>query len=609
KIYGRSGAEYSFDIIAYREDGFTVRSLGIDILKEEKEVSLEQVTLFDSRVYDVGLDGKVIVVSPVLSPEARLFAQHQKIRVLEVGREPVTKTDEVHAQLAGKPAEAGLPVDKTQTRLSRQGPQPEALRLIPEVMARRYNAVPLSISRNTLEVAMADATDIFALEAFSAKSRMRIKPIAADAKEVRAAIDFNYKGYSEIEKQVSRVSIPTGLSDDKLAIDVAVDAPLAQALDLIVDEAVKSHSSDIHFEPEENRLRIRYRIDGLLHDMMSLPLTIHRALISRIKILADMNIADHFRPLDGQFTIEAKGREMDIRVATCPSVYGEMAVLRLLDKSLATRGLPELGFLPDILEKYDSMLKIPYGMILVSGPTGSGKTSTLYASINVLDTIGRNIITLEDPAEYRFNDINQIQVNTQAGISFATGLRSILRLDPDVIMVGEIRDGETAGIATQAALTGHLVLSSIHASDTIGVLSRLNDLGVGPFLVASATIGIVAQRMVRRICPDCSRVIEAPVVEQIAYEKEIGEKRTQFVYGTGCESCSNTGYVGRVGVFEVLAMSEVVRAMVVSGASTSDIRNQAISDGMVPMMKDGMLKVKAGISTPAEVLRSVYSPE
>jgi len=319
-----------------------------------------------------------------------------------------------------------------------------------------------------------------------------------------------------------------------------------------------------------------------------------------------MNIADHFRPQDGQFSTESKGRQIDVRVATAPTVSGETATLRLLDKSLPTLGLSELGMLPDSLAKYEDMLKVPYGMILISGPTGAGKTTTLYASINSLDTQGRNIVTIEDPAEYRFKDINQIQVNPQAGITFASGLRSILRHDPDVILVGEIRDAETANIATQAALTGHLMLSSIHANDTASVLTRLVDLKVEPFLVASAVIGVVAQRMVRRICPDCSRLIEAPLVEQMAYEKEMGEKQTKFIYGTGCKSCAYTGYLGRTGIFEILTVSDTIGGLVCNQASSSTIRAQSLKEGMTSMMNDGMRKVKEGITTPSEVLRNAY---
>jgi general secretion pathway protein E len=284
-----------------------------------------------------------------------------------------------------------------------------------------------------------------------------------------------------------------------------------------------------------------------------------------------------------------------------------MAVLRLLDKSMALLELSSLGMLDDSLAKYHEMLKVPHGMILVSGPTGAGKTTTLYASLNSLDKIGRNVITIEDPAEYRFKDINQIQVNVQASITFASGLRSILRLDPDVILVGEIRDAETANIAVQAALTGHMMLSSIHASDTPGVIFRLIDLKIEPFLIASTVIGIVSQRMVRKVCPDCAQLIEVPVVEQLAYEREIGEKRTKFLYGTGCKSCAYTGYQGRTGIFEILSMSDAIKTLLINRTSSTEIRAQALKEGMVSLIKDGMRKVKAEITTPSEILRSAYT--
>jgi general secretion pathway protein E len=608
KVKGKSGVEYTFEILAHTDIDRIGHSVGIDFLTGEKEVSLEQVVLFDTKAYDAGIDDKVTVVSPGLSSEAQQFAEQQQIRVFELDQKPVSEPA-VTPKKPAPPEEKPTKMGKAQTRLLKQMPQPEALQLIPEVVARRYNAIPLTISGNTLQVAMADPTDIFALEAFSAQSRKRVKPVAASAEEVREAIDFNYKAYGEIEKQISRISTSDEATDEGPALGAASDAPLVQSLNLIIEEAVKARSSDIHIEPEEDRLRIRYRIDGILQDMMSLPLSIHRALISRIKILAEMNIADLHRPQDGQFSVKAKGRPIDIRVATVPTVWGEMADLRLLDKSLTTLGLPELGLLPDSLAKFESLLKVPYGMILISGPTGAGKTTTLYASINSLDALGKNIITIEDPAEYRFKDINQIQVNPQAGITFATGLRSILRLDPDVILVGEIRDAETANIAIQAALTGHLMLSSIHANDTVGVIFRLLDLGIEPFLIASSVIGTVAQRMVRRICPDCSHSIEAPVMERIAYEKEMKEEQTEFLYGTGCKSCVYTGHLGRTGIFEILTMSDTIKMMVSNQASSIDIRTQALKEGMVSMMNDGMRKVKAGITTPTEVLRSTYSPE
>lgn len=605
-LKGKSGVEHTFDIVA-RDSGPQKSVMAVDIIIDKYPVELDTVALFDTKSYDSGVYDKVIVVSSTLTDEARQFAKTQNIKIIKLGNklEPQAKKEDKKA----KDTKAASKEGKGTKGIFNQTPQPEAIRLIPEVLARRYNIIPIKIKGNTLEVAMADPTDILALEALAAQSKKRIKAIDADQKEVREAIDFNYSGHGEIEKHLSKMSIAEEANDDRLAIDAAIDAPLAQALNLIIEEAVKTRASDIHIEPEEDRVRVRYRIDGTLHDNMSLPLNTHRAIISRVKILGEMNIADHHRAQDGQFTMELGGRDIDIRVATSPTVNGEMAVMRLLDKSRAAMELSELGMLPESKEKYEQLLKTPYGMILISGPTGAGKTTTLYASINSLDTMGRNIITIEDPAEYRFKDINQIQVNVQAGITFASGLRSILRLDPDVILVGEIRDSETANIAIQAAMTGHLMPSSIHANDSAGALYRLLDLGVEPYLIASAVVGTVAQRMVRRICPYCSRMVDVPILEQLAYERETGEKKSQFTYGAGCKACAYTGYLGRIGVFEILVMDDDLRKMVINSASSAEIRTKAIENGMQTMMNDGMKKVQQGITTPSEILRSTYSPE
>ncbi len=495
---------------------------------------------------------------------------------------------------------------QTNASLQKHLLESEAMLLIPEAMARKYSAIPIAIEGNALRVAMANPSDIFALEALASQTQMRIEPEPATAEEIQEAIDFNYKAYDEIEKQISNITLPDGNTTDQLRLDTATDAPVAQALNLIIDEAVKSRASDVHLQPEEDRLRVRYRIDGTLQDMFSLPVASATQLVSRIKILASMNIADHHRPQDGQFSVKAKGRLIDVRVGTIATVHGEMAALRLLDKSRATLNLTDLGFLPESLEKYEKMLQVPYGIILVSGPTGAGKTTTLYASINCLDRVGRNIITVEDPVEYRFKNINQIQVNPRAGITFASGLRSILRLDPDVILVGEIRDTETANIAIQSALTGHLVLSSIHANDAIGVVLRLTDLGVEPFLVSSALIGVVAQRMVRTICPDCGCMIEAPAVEQLTYNKEMNEEKSEFLYGAGCKSCANTGYKGRTGIFEILQFSDELRTLLVKGATASELRARALDEGLTTLLSDGMSKVKEEITTPSEILRNAY---
>ncbi len=514
-------------------------------------------------------------------------------------------TDSVKEKTNESPGSA--PVLDSNIRLLRQMVQPDAIRLIPESLARKYNAVPVLISGKTLEVAMSDPSDILTIEAFSIQSKMRIKPVIASSKEIKEAIDSNYKAYGEIEKRISTISTGKIKKEEKQSYDSIIDAPIVQALNLIISEAVKDRASDIHVEPTEKKLRIRYRIDGSLQDMMSLPMDLHSAIISRIKILSSMNIADHFRAQDGQFSMEFSSRIIDIRVATSPTVNGEMAVLRLLDKSTAMIGLSDLGMLPESRQKFENMLKIPYGMILVCGPTGAGKTTTLYAAVNSLDTVGRNIVTIEDPAEYRFDNINQIQVNPQAGITFASGLRSILRLDPDVILVGEIRDAETARIAVQSALTGHLLLSSIHANDAVGVIFRLIDLGVEPFLIASSVIGVLSQRMIRKICPYCQQVIEAPLLEQIAYEKELGIQRSKFQYGSGCKACAYTGYLKRTGIFEILTMSDIIRRMIVNGANPGDIKEQAIKEGMITMVNDGMQKVEQGFTTPTEILRTAYN--
>lgn len=504
------------------------------------------------------------------------------------------------------------PVKLQKLVLRREAIKPETLQLVPETIARTYNILPLEVKGNTLRIAMANTSDIHALEAVESRTQMRVESVAASPDDVLAAIDFHYQSsYGDIEKDLSVLSSTASETTiEDLTPDTASDAPIAKALTLIIDEAIKARASDIHIQPEEDNLRIRYRIDGTLHEKHNLPLQTAVPLISRIKILAKMNIADHHRPQDGQLSVKPKDRPaIDIRVGIIPIINGEMAALRLLDKSKAVMTLSQLGFRQQSMDLYEEMLKVPYGMLLVTGPTGAGKTTTLYASLNSLDKKGRNILTIEDPVEYRFKNINQIQVNARAGLTFAAGLRSILRLDPDVILVGEIRDAETANIAVQSALTGHLVLSSIHANDAVGVVSRLLDLGVEPFLIASALIGVVAQRMGRRVCSVCAEMTEVSITEQHAYTRETGEERKQFLSGKGCKSCSETGYQGRIGFFEIMKISDEIRSMVLEGVNATQIRKRAIQDGMVPLIQDGMLKVKDNITNPAEVLRNAYTSD
>jgi general secretion pathway protein E len=490
--------------------------------------------------------------------------------------------------------------------LQRHKVQPEALRLIPEDMARKHTLIPLDVIGDSLIVVMADPEDIHTIEDVKAQSRMRVEVALGIPSDIEQAIDLNYRSSGEIDRQVSQFAPPVK-EEAEVTSELIARTPVTQSLDLLIAQAVRDRASDVHLEPQENRLRIRYRIDSILHDMFSLPLSGRAPLVSRVKILAGMNIAEQRRPQDGQFSIKVEGRDVDIRAATMETAYGERVALRILDKSLSLFTLPELGFLADALKKYRAMLNSPYGVILVGGPTGSGKTTTLYASINQLDANERNILTIEEPIEYRFMDINQTQVNPKAGLTFATGLRAIMRHDPDVILVGEIRDKDTATVAVQAALTGHLVLSSIHANDAVSVLFRLIDLGVEPYLISSTLVGIVVQRMVRRICTHCQAPSQPSVEEQIAYEEEMKEQATTFYSGAGCNLCANTGYRGRTGLFELLIMTEEIRRLLLSNASAGEIKAEALREGMVTMKRDGMLKVKAGITSVSEVIRSVFS--
>ena len=628
KVNGVSGAEHAFDILAYVDDGLITHPVSVDFLTAETEVEMEPLSSIDSRGRDTGIVRSVLVVTPKLNEEAREYAENHQMKIFEAGKastqKPVAESltpKKAAASTSKEPAPAkvaevappppvatGPASGVARLNLLVQTPTPEALNLIPERLARKYSAVPLGVSDNTLRVAMSNPDDVLAIQALAAKTKMRIEPVMATVVDVQEAIDFNYKAFAEIGKQFGLMTPAVEITPiDRAAAEIADDSPVAKALNLLVEEAVKARSSDIHIEPESDRLRVRYRIDGILHEVTSLPIGAHGPLISRIKILGGMNIADPRRPQDGQFSVVTTGRDIDIRVATISTVHGETAVLRLLDKSMAALSLSQLGFLAESQEKFERMLMAPYGMLLLSGPTGAGKTTTLYAAVNSLDKVGRNIITIEDPVEYRFQGINQIQINTKAGVTFASGLRAIVRLDPDVILVGEIRDSETAEIATQSALTGHLVLSSVHANDTIGVLFRLIDLGVEPFLICSAVICIAAQRMVRRICPNCARKVEAPLVEQAAYNRETGEELTEFNSGAGCKICTYTGYLGRTGIFEILTISDEIKRLIVTGAPAAEIRAKAIEEGMITLAKDGMLKAGAGITTPYEVLRNAYS--
>lgn len=488
---------------------------------------------------------------------------------------------------------------------------PAVVDLVPEEMARKYTLMPLRAEKGSLVVAMADPTNLYAIEDLRVRTSLSIKPVRAAREDIERALSRHYDQTDELERQIEEIT-PLGVQRDDLAesaltADLVAQTPIARAVQLMVRQAVRDHASDIHIEPQEDRLRVRYRIDGVLHDTMSLPLRVHAPLLSRIKVLSNLNIAERRRPQDGQFSVQLGNTSVDIRVATINSVHGEMAVLRVLDKSVSVLGFSELGFLPDTQAQYERLLRAPWGIILVAGPTGSGKTSTLYASLNQLDRDENKIITIEDPVEYRFEGISQVQVNRQAGIDFASGLRAAMRLDPNIILVGEIRDQETARTAVQASLTGHLVFSTIHANDSVGTLLRLVDLGVEPFLVTSSLLAVLSQRLVRRVCTRCAYEREVTSAERAAYEEVMGEERSHFTYGAGCSYCADTGYRGRVAVFELLVMNDEIRRMVLRGANSDEIQQRALELGMRTMLHDGMLKVQQGVTTPTEVLRNIFA--
>ncbi|MDR7489743.1 MAG: GspE/PulE family protein, partial [Armatimonadota bacterium] len=383
------------------------------------------------------------------------------------------------------------------------------------------------------------------------------------------------------------------------------DAPVVRLVNMIIEDAVRERASDIHIEPQRSGLLVRYRIDGVLHDVMKPPLNLKSPLISRVKIMADMDIAERRKPQDGRIHLRTAGRAIDLRVSTLPTVYGEKVVMRILDQSTPLIGLSHLGFHSETLSQWEAAVNKPYGMILVTGPTGSGKSTTLYGTLNTLNTLEKNIVTVEDPVEYQLPRINQVQVNPKAGLTFATGLRSILRQDPDIIMVGEIRDRETAEIAVQAALTGHLVLSTLHTNDAASAVSRLVDMGIEPFLVSSSVIAILAQRLARQICSDCKTGYSPPPDALKRLGLDTAEGVTLY-RGAGCEACRHTGYKGRIGVFELLVVTDSLRELIVRRAPAAELKAQAVREGMRTLRDDGLEKVLSGVSTIDEILRVVY---
>jgi type IV pilus assembly protein PilB len=504
----------------------------------------------------------------------------------------------------------GAQLDLPNADLRNRLPDPEVLTVVPEALARQAGAVPIGVDGDgTLEVAVSDPhQDLADLLARTTGRPVRLS--LATRAEVRRVIDNTYRALSGVDEHVAAFTAVHGNRQAAArSVDVSADeAPVVQVVNKIITQALRDRASDVHIEPQDDRTRVRFRIDGALHDVMALPESMGPAITSRLKITAGMNIVERRRPQDGQIAMTIDGREIDIRVATTGVIWGEKTVLRLLDKSRPAYRLGDLGMPSDTHDRYSAMIRSPFGMVICAGPTGSGKTTTLYASMTEINSTERNITTIEDPVEYVFPSINQIQINEAAGVTFAGGLRSILRQDPDVILVGEIRDAETARIAVQSALTGHFVLSSLHGTDAVSALYRLLDMGIEPFLIASSVLGVVGQRLVRRSCPYC-RVRYLPSPEELAFYRQIGGvPKDQFWAGEGCNLCSRTGYSDRIGAYELLVMTEELKTMLLDGRpSHEQMRQVAVGQGMRPLRDEARLLIEADVTTISEVVRSIYT--
>ncbi|MFN2431211.1 MAG: type IV-A pilus assembly ATPase PilB [Gemmatimonadota bacterium] len=490
---------------------------------------------------------------------------------------------------------------------------PALTKLLPLDVARKYVAIPLVRRGRVLTVAMADPTNISALDDLKFLTRYDVEPVVASEFAIVTAIEKSYDvkdaltelmaGMEEFEMElVETQDEDVGITQLQVAVE---EAPVVRFINNLLADAVSRAASDIHIEPYEHAMRIRYRIDGVLQEMMSPPVRMKAALTSRVKIMADLNIAERRVPQDGRIKMKmGANRVIDFRVSTLPTLFGEKIVLRILDKGNLTFDLEQLGFDPEPLKHLMHAISQPYGIVLVTGPTGSGKTTTLYSALSKVNQIGVNIMTAEDPVEYNLGGINQVQIREEIGLTFAAALRAFLRQDPNIVMVGEIRDTETGSIAIKAALTGHLVLSTIHTNDAPSTINRLIDMGLQPFLVASATNLIQAQRLVRRVCKRCKEPHQYPrnlLVEAGFSDADI--EQTVFYTGKGCEECRQTGYRGRVGLYEVMPLSATLKKMVTNEASSAEIKDQALREGLVTLRRDGLEKMKRGLTTLEEVLR------
>jgi len=487
---------------------------------------------------------------------------------------------------------------------------PRVVTLLPEKFCRQYQLVPIGEEKNTLILAMANPVDVVAIDRVRLMTKKEVKPVMASPQDIEKVLNAYYGIGESVEELIREAETREGLvlpeEEEELKIDqlkaLGEEAPIIRVVNMLILQAIRSGASDIHIEPQEDQVRIRFRIDGILHDITSTSIQVHPALVSRIKILSRMNIAERRLPQDGRFQVTVDNRTVDFRVSSLPTIFGEKIVMRILDKSTLLLDLDRLGFEEEDLEKFYRLIQHPYGMILLTGPTGSGKTTTLYSALNFINKPDLNIITIEDPVEYRLPGINQVQVRPKIGLTFASALRAIMRQDPDVIMVGEIRDYETAEIAIHAALTGHLVFSTLHTNTAAGALVRLQEMGIPSYLIASALVGVVAQRLVRKICERCKVAFEVrgPIARELTGGKE---DHLVLFRGKGCPECNKTGYRGRIAVSEVLVMDDDLRALVLRNATEREITEKACEKGMRTLRENAIRKVLRGVTTLEEMYR------
>jgi type IV pilus assembly protein PilB len=482
-----------------------------------------------------------------------------------------------------------------------------AIARVSAAVCRRHTVLPIGFEGDRLLLAMADPGNVFALDDVRSMSGLEVRPVVATREDVLVAIDRYCRPDSEFEDLTSAMTVQEEDDDLSRVTQIVEEAPIVKYVNLLITQAIQDRASDIHIEPTETELRVRYRIDGVLHEIMRSPKQIAGGVTSRLKIMSEIDIAERRIPQDGRMSIVMGGRKVDLRVATLPTVWGEKVVMRILDNSTATLSLDDLGFSAGNFARFRTSYTKPYGMILVTGPTGSGKSTTLYATLNIVSKPQINVITVEDPVEYRLPGINQVQVNKKAGMTFSAALRSILRSDPDVVLIGEIRDHETAQIAIEASLTGHLVLSTLHTNDAPSAVTRLTEMGVEPFLVGSALDSVLAQRLARRLCVKCKREYQpTPVeLEQSRFPWVPGEDLPTLWRAAGCTACSKTGYKGRLALHELMLVGEEIERLAVSRASGTDIGKVARAQGMATLRDDGWAKVRQGITSVEEILRVV----